>query len=288
MTLRGRSWALLLLGAITFGHAARGGEPQPLDVLIIAPHSDDEAIGCTGVMLRAVERKERVGVVVVTAGDGFPKAAAALAKKDEQRLNAEDFIALAALRQKHSLQAMQRLGVKDDDLMFLGYPDGGLGKLYAAKDETPYRQPFTDKVETYGPVAADYHRRTHGRPAPYLRASVLDDLTEIIKVRRPKNVYVTGEADTHGDHRATFFFTRDAARTAGYSGKIWTYIVHGREPIDPPGQRLTLSNSEFAIKRSVIESYQEGVSPVHDRLAATYAKPAESFWLERIDVGTAK
>lgn len=256
---------------------------QTLDVLIVAPHSDDEAIGCTGVMLRAIERKQRVGVVIVTAGDGFPKAAAALAKKDAKQLTAEDFVALAALRQKHSMQAMQRLGVKEDDLMFLGYPDGGLDKLYAAQDDTPYRQPFTGKTETYGPVAADYHRRVHGRSAPYLRASVLSDLTEIIKARLPKEIYVTGEADTHGDHRATFWFTRDAARAAGYSGTLWTYIVHGRAPTQQPGHRLTLSDSELNTKRSVIESYQVGVSPVHDQLAATYAKPEELFWSIRLE-----
>src|SRR5262245_43425532 len=43
----------------------------PLDLLVIAPHPDDEAIGCTAVMLQALERKQRVGVVVVTNGDAF-------------------------------------------------------------------------------------------------------------------------------------------------------------------------------------------------------------------------
>ena len=36
-----------------------------LDILVIAPHPDDEAIGCTAVMLQAIEQKQRVGVVVL-------------------------------------------------------------------------------------------------------------------------------------------------------------------------------------------------------------------------------
>jgi LmbE family N-acetylglucosaminyl deacetylase len=150
--------------------------------------------------------------------------------------------------------------------------------MYASQDDKPYLQPFTGRSETYGPVVADYHRRVHLRAAPYLRTSLIGDLTEIIRARRPGEIYVTGEADSHGDHRATFWFVRDAAKAAGYQGTLWTYIVHGRTPAEPPGLRLTLSSSELARKHSLIESYQTGVSPVHDQLAATYAKPEELFW----------
>jgi LmbE family N-acetylglucosaminyl deacetylase len=249
-----------------------------LDALIVAPHSDDEAIGCTGVILRAVAEKKRVGVVVVTAGDAFPKAAAAAAKKPIDDLTGDDFVALAALRQRHTLQAMARLGVERSDLMFLGYPDGGLEKMYKSESDDSYRQPFTGKTETYGPVAADYRSQVHGRPAPYLRASVISDLADIIKERAPKEIYVTAEADSHADHRATFWFTRDAAKTAEFQGPLWTFVVHGRAPEEPPDRRLELTESELKEKRALIESYQVGVSPVHDQLAATYAKPEECFW----------
>ena len=48
---------LLLLSCTSM---ARTTEPMPWDVLVIAPHSDDEAIGCTGMILRAVEKKQHV------------------------------------------------------------------------------------------------------------------------------------------------------------------------------------------------------------------------------------
>jgi len=282
------SWLLFALCRFAMCEPPVPGKPAPLDVLIIAPHSDDEAIGCTGVMLRAIEQKQRVGVVVVTAGDGFPKAAAALAKKEANQLAADDFLNLAALRQRHSLLAMERLGLKAEVVTFLGYPDGGLAKMYAAQDDTPYRHPLTGKSETYGPIAADYHRRVHGRPAPYVRTSLLYDLTEIIKTRQPKEIYVTGEADSHADHSATFWFARDAARAASHRGPLWTFIVHGREPSQPPDRTLTLSESELKTKRIVLEGYQTGVSPVHDQLAATYAKPEERFWAVPLKTGETK
>jgi len=253
-------------------------DPAQVDLLVVAPHSDDEAIGCTGAILRANAERKRVGIVVVTAGDGFPKAATAHGKKTVDRLTADDFVNLAALRQRHTLQAMERLEVKADDVMFLGFPDGGLEPMYRSQDDGSYRQPFTGKSETYGPVAVDYHRRVHGRPAPYTRAAVLANLMEIIKTRKPREIYLTGEADTHADHRATFWFVRDAAREAGFQGSLWTFVVHGREPDQPPDRRLVLTDSELTTKQKLLEGYQVGVSPVHDQLAATYAKPEERFW----------
>jgi len=277
-----RAWKYALVACLLLasrhGDAADRPPLLPLDALIVAPHSDDEAIGCTGVILRAVAEKKRVGVVVVTAGDGYPRAAAAAAKKAVDELKPDDFVALAALRQRHTLQAMARLGVDKNDLLFLGYPDGGLEKMYSDASDKPYRQPLTDKTETYGPIVADYRTQVHGSAAPYTRASVHSDLVEIINQRAPKEIYVTGEADSHADHRATFWFTRDAANAAGFQGTLWTFVVHGRPPDDRPDRRLELTESELNEKRAVIESYQVGVSPVHDQLAATYAKPEECFW----------
>ena len=109
-------------------------------------------------------------------------------------------------------------------------PDSGLKAIYESKGEAPFKQPFTGKAETYTAVLRDYHTLAHGRPAPYTRAAVLADLVEIFKARKPKEVYVPGEADTHSDHRATFWFVRDAAKAAGYRGTLFTFVVHGKPP----------------------------------------------------------
>jgi len=250
----------------------------PLDLLVIAPHSDDEAIGCAGVILQAIELRKRVGVVVVTAGDGFPKAAAAVAKKKPEELTPADFIQVAELRQRHSIRGMSRIGVATNDLMFLGYPDSGLADMYQAAGDTTYRQRYTQKSATYGVVTPDYHSIVHGRAASYLKTSVIADLAEIITARKPKEIYVTNEADSHSDHQATFWFVRDAAQAAGYQGELLTYIVHGSQPPQPPTRRVPLSETHQRAKRALLEEYQVGLTPVHDELAEKFTKPEELFW----------
>jgi LmbE family N-acetylglucosaminyl deacetylase len=273
-------WLILIGHVMSTGAAA--AEPiesvGPFDLLVIAPHSDDEAIGCTGVILRAVAKKQRVGIVVVTAGDGFPKAAAAAVKKDVSALIPQDFVDLATLRQRHTLEAMPRLGVRPSDILFLGYPDGGMTAMLESTDERPYRQPHTGRSQTYGTLAADYHMRRHGRAIPYCKQAVVDDLKEIISDSRPREIYVTSRIDTHPDHAALFHFVRDAAAAARYRGRLLTFVVHGAEPKEEPSLRIVLNADEQATKRRTIEIYQAGVSPVHDRLAEEYSKPEERFW----------
>ena len=259
-----------------------------LEVLVFAPHPDDEVIGCAAVILRAHERQQRAGVVLLTSGDGYPAIAAVVARKERDALAPDDFIRVGALRQQHSLNAMTRLGVSPDLVMFLGYPDSGLEAIYRQDDSAPLTQKFTKKSETYGVTQRDYHSIVHGRPAPYLKASVIGDIAEIIRDRQPKEIYVTHELDTHADHRTAFWFVRDGARAANYTGPIFTYVVHGQSPAGPPDRRLVLTKAEMDAKRAALEVHQAGTSPIHDQLAAEYTKPEEQFWISRVEAAAPK
>ena len=277
--LRTGVFGLLAAASLLCSAAAEpaDGKLPPLDLLVVAPHPDDEALGCTAVMRQALEQKLRVGVVLLTNGDAFAGVTVVVRKPQDQLVPA-DYLKLAAVRQQHTVGAMGRIGVRAADLLFLGYPDGGLEAIYRATGNEPYQQKYTKKKETYGVVVRDYHALTHGRPAPYSKASVIDDLTEIIKARQPKEIFVTNEADSHADHRAAFWFVRDAARAAGWRGNLFTYVVHGKGPAEEPGRRLMLTKAQQDRKRAVIEEYQAGLSPLHDNLAAKYAKAEEVFW----------
>ena len=246
-----------------------------LDILIFAPHPDDEVLGCGGVILKAVEQKKRVGVVVLTNGDGYPKAAEVITGKPRAKLSEADFHKLAAERQAQSIDGLAILGVSSNNLRFLGYPDAGLAKIYRSEPADTFQQQYTGKNHTYGIVLPDYRSAVRGRPAPYTKPSLLADLADIIRSTQPQEIYVTHEVDRHADHKATFWFVRDAVRATGYSGKLYAYNNHGTAQPDLPLHRVMLNPAEVAAKRAAIRPHQ--IPIVHDELGS-YAKAEELFW----------
>jgi LmbE family N-acetylglucosaminyl deacetylase len=265
----------LLLCAVTFSLCA--AEP-PSGVLIVAPHPDDEVIGCAGVIQRALKGGQKVTIIFLTNGDAHAKIAALLAKKSPAQLVPGDFLRTGALRQQHALNAATKLGLPRENLFFLGYPDGGLAPIYQAAAGSIFTSPVTAKAESSGQAVPDYHSRIHGTPAPCTRENILRDLAEIIRARGPAEIYTTHETDRHPDHQAAFWYTRAAAAAAGFTGPLYTFIVHGAPPAAPPDRRLTLDPSELALKKEAIMAHQQGTSPVHDYLVEEYGKPEEHFW----------
>jgi LmbE family N-acetylglucosaminyl deacetylase len=87
-------------------------------VLIVAPHPDDETLGCGGLIAGMSRAGKRVDVVFLTDGaashSGHPK----LAPLD-----------LARLRRAESLAALSVLGVDGARVCFLDLPDGALDRL---------------------------------------------------------------------------------------------------------------------------------------------------------------
>jgi LmbE family N-acetylglucosaminyl deacetylase len=206
---------------------AQSAPTRPESIVVFAPHPDDEVIGWAGVIMQAAAHGARVTVVDITSGDGFDAAAAGVTHKAVNQVGPDDFFALSRLRQTQSRDALEILGGKPDDLIILGYPDGDLGNLYDSTGDKVIRQQFTKKNETYALIQKDYHTSVHGKPAPYQRSSLLGDLSELLTALQPSEIYVTDETDGHIDHRAAFWFVRDAAKQVGFKGAFYTYLVHG-------------------------------------------------------------
>jgi LmbE family N-acetylglucosaminyl deacetylase len=289
------------------GFSSGLAQTTPDSIVVFAPHPDDEVIGCAGVIMQALARGARVKVVDITSGDGFDAAAAGVAHKKVERVGPDDFFALSRLRQMQSRTALEILGGKADGLIVLGYPDGVLGNLYESKDDKTIRQQFTKKNETYALIQEDYHTAVHGEPASYKRSSVLGDLVELLTTTQPTEIYVTDESDGHIDHRAAFWFVRDAAKQAGYKGAFYTYLVHGlpawpfppgvtpNQPFEsrkvdgevvprdlpwPPPRRIPLTLEQAQRKLKSIQAHNIPVvgMPQHQSEMESFVKSEEVFW----------
>lgn len=86
--------------------------------LVLAPHPDDEALGCGGMVLRKRLQGAAVQIAYITDGSashpGHPTVTPAR---------------LAVQRQQEAREAARRLGVEPTSLHFLGAADGSLARL---------------------------------------------------------------------------------------------------------------------------------------------------------------
>jgi LmbE family N-acetylglucosaminyl deacetylase len=85
------------------------------DAWVIAPHPDDEVLGCGGTIARKAGQGAKVRVCFLTDG----------AASHDQRVAKAD---LRALREAEAVSACAELGVARDDIVFLGFEDGNLAK----------------------------------------------------------------------------------------------------------------------------------------------------------------
>jgi len=281
--------------------------PDTAEILIFAPHPDDETLACAGIIMQALREGKRIQVVVFTNGDGYRRAAARLFRKPGLLVNSSDVLELGRFRQAEGLAAMAILGLQPTSVTFLGYPDGGLNQVRQTEGETPYKQNTTQKAETYGLHQPDYHFLAYGKPAVYRKAAALADVTEIIQRVKPDQIYVTNEVDTHPDHRAAFWFVRDAVKASGYHGELYTYVIHAgsprswplplgatpQKPFEPPALangrgffegllwpppiRVPLTVKQAIMKLKAIRSHQSQVQLIHLHLES-FVKSEEIFW----------
>lgn len=87
--------------------------PAERRVVVIAPHPDDEVLGCGGIMLAAAERGNPLVMIGVTDGEAcYPPSPGCTRQQ------------LAAMRRAESMEALRRLGILPAAVTRLGLPDG--------------------------------------------------------------------------------------------------------------------------------------------------------------------
>lgn len=111
----GALWALQNF----YTYCARSIDTQSAQgaALIIAPHPDDETLGCGAIIARLCASGQKVRVLVVT--DGAASGNSSIISPFE----------LVQIRHNECVEACKTLGVKADDVVFLNFPDGGTSAL---------------------------------------------------------------------------------------------------------------------------------------------------------------
>lgn len=266
-------------------------------VLVVAPHPDDEVLGCGGLIQQALRAGARVDVALVTNGDAS-ELSLIFAERDLP-LGPDAYVKLGRQRQKESLAAVGLLGVPENHVHFLGYPNNGLLALWRPEHwryMNMYRSPYTK-------VSFSPYERCFTAQAPYCGQQLLSDLLALMYHLRPTIILAPHPQDVHPDHWVTYCFTRFALATAAVRGadwareaKVYGYLVHWpRYPAPrgfalgaallPPAElvtgdggwlKLPLTEQQARAKALAIRRYRSQ-EPSFDRLLLSFARANEVF-----------
>jgi LmbE family N-acetylglucosaminyl deacetylase len=193
-------------------------------LLVIAPHCDDEALGCAAIIHDVIQAGGQVLIVVMTNGDGFTVATEEEFHK--LSLTQTDYVNSGYTRQKETVQALQLLGVPENQIIFLGYPDRGIRAIWTDywNQDQPYQSRYT------GSDRSPYNN-SYQQNAPYAGQVIVSNLEQIMLSFRPNFVLAPHPADEHPDHATAWAFVvaslaKFKSSEAAPEVKLYTYLVH--------------------------------------------------------------
>ncbi|MBW2970787.1 PIG-L family deacetylase, partial [Candidatus Woesearchaeota archaeon] len=100
-------------------------------VLILAPHPDDEALTCAGIIQNAVSLSIPIKVVFLTMGDG--NELSFLLYKKRPMIRSRSVQSMGMLRCSEAKNSTKLLGLHKDQVDFLGYPDIGTLRIWTRR-----------------------------------------------------------------------------------------------------------------------------------------------------------
>lgn len=147
-------------------------------LMVVVPHEDDEINVAGSVIFGA--RREGMHVICVFLTNG-------------------DYEYIPDVRMKEAVRALGVLGVEKQDILFLGYPDGGAHgecSVFNDRRNTEEGEPQTRGSEM---IPEFYMRKTgHHHAASWW--NLLSDMERVISEYRPSGI-ISVDLDSHPDHR---------------------------------------------------------------------------------------
>jgi LmbE family N-acetylglucosaminyl deacetylase len=231
---------------------------------VVAPHPDDESLCCAGLIQQARSAGASVGIVWITAGDGFELDALVVERTLSPGSSAMHRLGQLRLREAHA--AADALGVPRAAQYVLGYPDRGLEALIGPYHDRAYRSKYTASttVRYAGAVSPG---------ASYTGANLERDLEHVLTQFRPTLVFAAAPQDLHPDHRASGALVHALLERRGALGSLRYWIIHARGwprpyglepelPLEPPAaaaalewQSLPLNAGERAGKLAALREH---------------------------------
>ncbi len=168
-------------------------------VMVIVPHEDDDLLISGQVLPPMYKNGADVRVVFATNSD--------------KRVS-------AYTRQSEACNALEKLGIPREKVIFLGYPDGT--QLYVGKKAFSFSSGWD---HTYaGKGFKDYHFDRFGTHAKYTAENMVDDIESVVLEYRPDYILAI-DFDTHTDHRGVSIsfekaMERILKKESGYTPKV--------------------------------------------------------------------
>lgn len=265
-------------------------------IVIFAPHPDDETLGTGGLIQQAVAAGASIRVVLVTNGE-YPSVTFL---EHTLRMSQQAFVKLGYRRQRETLRAMQSFGLSPKDVIFLGYPNHHLHRMWLPQhwsSKTPVRSAILRTAHSPYSNSMTPH-------APFSGQSLLQDIETILAKEQPDIVITAHPNDMHVDHWTVYGFVQLALNELTANGqafaakcRVYTYLIHrplwpapkGFHPfrtLEPPARlvatrqtqwlELPLTVAQMIDKRKAIAMYRSQAGPI-DPVMQSFARGNELF-----------
>lgn len=187
-------------------------------ILIFSPHPDDEALGAGGIIKKALKKNATVIIVEMTNGDYITPDEF---KTYQGKANTDYNGNIGEFRQIETINAMKNLGLNKENIIFLGYPDGGLKPLFEEYWNNLFHMNNGSNLLDHSPYTLTFEVN-----APCSGSNVEKNIKQIINEYTPTMIFYPDPGDYHPDHSATSAFVSQAIIETNYHKKKYTYLVH--------------------------------------------------------------
>jgi LmbE family N-acetylglucosaminyl deacetylase len=169
-------------------------------ILILAPHPDDEALNCSGIIQESIKMGLPLKIVFLTNGDSNEWSF--LIYRRHPVISQSSAEGMGRVRHDEAIASSKVMGLSPDQLIFLGYPDFGTLAIWNVEwDGSPPYESILTRVTS---VPYDFAFRPN---AAYKGEEILRDLKKILGDFKPTKIFVSHPADHNPDHQALYLFT---------------------------------------------------------------------------------